>query len=61
MSDRPLKVHYRSNSFEMTISTIGAVNQMERELKAERASAGRASANARGKGPGGGQRLVKKY
>lgn len=31
------------------ISMIGAVNQMERELKAERAAAGRASAKARGK------------
>lgn len=31
------------------ISMIGAVNQMERDLKAERAAAGRASAKARGK------------
>lgn len=30
-------------------SIIGAINQMERELKAERASAGRASAKARGR------------
>jgi len=31
------------------ISMIGAISQMERELKAERASAGRASAKARGR------------
>jgi DNA invertase Pin-like site-specific DNA recombinase len=31
------------------ISIIGAINQMERELKAERAAAGRSSAKARGK------------
>jgi len=31
------------------ISMIGAISQMERELKAERASAGRAAAKARGK------------
>jgi DNA invertase Pin-like site-specific DNA recombinase len=31
------------------ISIIGAINQMERELKAERAAAGRRSAKARGK------------
>lgn len=31
------------------VSMIGAINQMERELKAERAAAGRASAKARGK------------
>jgi len=31
------------------ISIIGAINQMERELKAERAAAGRAAAKARGK------------
>lgn len=34
------------------ISIIGAINQMERELKAERAAAGRASAKARGKSGG---------
>ena len=31
------------------LSVMGAVNQMERELKSERAAAGRASAKARGK------------
>ena len=31
------------------LSMMGAINQMERELKAERASSGRASAKARGK------------
>ena len=31
---------------------MGAIHQMERELKAERASAGRASAKARGKSGG---------
>ncbi len=31
------------------VSIIGAINQMERELKAERAAAGRAAAKARGK------------
>lgn len=31
---------------------IGAINQMERELKAERAAAGRAAAKARGKSGG---------
>lgn len=31
------------------VSIIGAINQMERELKAERANAGRAAAKARGK------------
>jgi len=31
------------------LSVMGAIHQMERELKAERASAGRASAKARGK------------
>lgn len=34
------------------ISIIGAINQMERELKAERAAAGRRSAKARGKSGG---------
>ena len=31
------------------LSVMGAIHQMERELKAERAAAGRASAKARGK------------
>ena len=37
------------------LSILGAINQMERELKSERAAAGRASAKARGK-TGGRQR-----
>lgn len=34
------------------LSILGAINQMERELKAERAAAGRASAKARGRSGG---------
>ena len=34
------------------LSIIGAINQLERELKAERAAAGRASAKARGRSGG---------
>jgi len=34
------------------LSILGAINQMERELKSERASAGRASAKARGRSGG---------
>jgi DNA invertase Pin-like site-specific DNA recombinase len=35
------------------LSMMGAIHQMERELRAERAAAGRASAKARGKTGGG--------
>src|ERR1035437_5817608 len=40
------------------LSMMGAIHQMERELRAERASAGRASAKARGKTGGGHERIL---
>src|SRR5712692_7856350 len=42
------------------LSVMGAIHQMERELRAERAAAGRASAKARGKSGGRPRRAIAK-